>query len=79
MFEVTAAETIALAAGGVHCLVNTVTPSTQANNPDVSWSRLAFRRTYLRSGPQSRVSKGGPQTQSVADRSRHRATRSSSG
>jgi 2-polyprenyl-3-methyl-5-hydroxy-6-metoxy-1,4-benzoquinol methylase len=45
MFEVTAAETIALAGReGLQCLVNTVTPSTQANNPGVTWSRLAFRK-----------------------------------
>jgi hypothetical protein len=45
MFEVTAEETIALAEReGLQCLVNAVTPSTQANRPDVSWTRLAFRK-----------------------------------
>jgi hypothetical protein len=45
MFEVSAAETIALAAReGLTCLVNTVTGSVQVNKPDVTWSRLAFRR-----------------------------------
>jgi hypothetical protein len=45
MFEVTAEETIALAAReGLTCLVNAVTASTQASNANVTWSRLAFRR-----------------------------------
>jgi SAM-dependent methyltransferase len=45
MFEVTAEETIALAAReDLACLVNTVTASTQAGNANVTWSRLAFRR-----------------------------------
>lgn len=45
MFEVTAEETIALAAReGLACLVNAVTASTQAGNANVTWSRLAFRR-----------------------------------
>jgi 2-polyprenyl-3-methyl-5-hydroxy-6-metoxy-1,4-benzoquinol methylase len=43
MFEVTAEETIALAAReGLTCLVNVVTPSRQG--PEVTWSRLGFRR-----------------------------------
>ena len=46
MFEVTAEETIALAAReGLACLVNAVTASTQASNANVTWSRLGFRRT----------------------------------
>jgi len=44
MFEVTAEETIALAAReGLTCLVNVVTSSRQG--PEVTWSRLGFRRT----------------------------------
>jgi SAM-dependent methyltransferase len=43
MFEVTAEETIALAAReGLTCLVNVVTSSRQG--PEVTWSRLGFRR-----------------------------------
>ena len=43
MFEVTAEETIALAASeGLTCLVSTVTASTRQQN--VTWSRLGFRR-----------------------------------
>jgi len=45
MFDVSAEETIALAAReGLACVVNTVTGSVQAQ-PDVTWTRLAFRRT----------------------------------
>ena len=45
MFDVSAEETIALAArGGLGVLVNTVTASVQADKPDVTWRRLAFRR-----------------------------------
>jgi SAM-dependent methyltransferase len=45
MFDVSADETIALAAReGLSCLVNTVTESVQAGKPDVTWSRLAFRK-----------------------------------
>ena len=41
--EVTPEETIALAAReGLTCLVNVVTPSRQG--PEVTWSRLGFRR-----------------------------------
>ena len=43
MFEVTAEETIALAAReGLACLVDTVTASTRQQ--DVTWSRLGFRK-----------------------------------
>ena len=43
MFEVTAEETIALAAReGLTCRVHVVTPSRQG--PEVTWSRLGFRR-----------------------------------
>jgi SAM-dependent methyltransferase len=43
MFEVTAGETIALAAReGLSCLVDTVTASTRQR--DVTWSRLGFRK-----------------------------------
>jgi SAM-dependent methyltransferase len=46
MFDVSAQETIALAAReGLSCTVNTVTASVQANRPDVTWSRLAFRKS----------------------------------
>jgi 2-polyprenyl-3-methyl-5-hydroxy-6-metoxy-1,4-benzoquinol methylase len=45
MFDVSAEETVALAAReGLSCLVNTVTDSVQAGKPDVTWSRLAFRK-----------------------------------
>lgn len=45
MFDVSAEETIALATReGLSCIVNTVTESVQAGKPDVTWSRLAFRR-----------------------------------
>jgi SAM-dependent methyltransferase len=45
MFDVSAQETIALAAReGLSCIVNTVTASVQADRPDVTWSRLAFRK-----------------------------------
>ena len=45
MFDVSAEETIALAAReGLACLVNAVTGSVQAHQPDVTWTRLAFRR-----------------------------------
>jgi SAM-dependent methyltransferase len=43
MFDVSAAETIALAAAdGLRCVVNTVTASVQAGKDDVTWTRLAF-------------------------------------
>lgn len=46
MFDVPTGETIAQAAReGLQCVVNTLTPSVQANRPDVSWTRLAFRRS----------------------------------
>jgi 2-polyprenyl-3-methyl-5-hydroxy-6-metoxy-1,4-benzoquinol methylase len=45
MFDVSAEETIALAAReGLSVLVNTVTESVQADKPDVTWTRLAFRK-----------------------------------
>jgi hypothetical protein len=45
MFDVSADETIKLAAReGMGVLVNTVSGSVQASQPDVSWTRLAFRR-----------------------------------
>jgi len=45
MFDVSAEETIALAAReGLACLVNTVTGSSQAHQPDVTWTRLGFRK-----------------------------------
>ena len=45
MFDVSAEETIALAAReGLACLVNAVTGSVQAHQPDVTWTRLAFRK-----------------------------------
>lgn len=45
MFEVSADETIALAArDGLGCLVNTLTPSMWASRTDVTWTRLAFRK-----------------------------------
>jgi len=46
MFDVSAEETIALAArAGLSVLANTVTDSVQAHQLDVTWTRLAFRRT----------------------------------
>ena len=46
MFDVSAEETIALAAReGLACLVNAVTGSAQAHQPDVTWTRLAFRKS----------------------------------
>jgi SAM-dependent methyltransferase len=46
MFDVPAEETIALAGReGLTCLVNAVTGSVQARQPDVTWTRLAFRKT----------------------------------
>ncbi len=45
MFDVSAEETIALAASqGLACVVNAVTGSVQAHQPDVTWTRLAFRK-----------------------------------
>jgi SAM-dependent methyltransferase len=45
MFDVSAGETISLAAReGLTCLVNALTGSTQAHQPDVTWTRLGFRR-----------------------------------
>ena len=45
MFDVSAEETIALAVReGLRCIVRTVTGSVQAGKPDVTWSRLAFRK-----------------------------------
>ena len=45
MFDVSAEETIALAAReGLAGLVNTVTGSVQVHQPNVTWTRLAFRR-----------------------------------
>ena len=45
MFDVSAEETIALAARqGLACVVNVVTGSVQAHQPDVTWTRLGFRR-----------------------------------
>jgi SAM-dependent methyltransferase len=45
MFDVPAEETIALAAReGLTCLVNAVTASVQAKQPDVTWTRLGFRK-----------------------------------
>jgi SAM-dependent methyltransferase len=45
MFDVSAQETIALAAReGLSVLVNTVTESVQAGKADVTWTRLAFRK-----------------------------------
>lgn len=45
MFDVSADETIALAGReGLACLVNAVTGSVQAQHPDVTWTRLGFRR-----------------------------------
>jgi hypothetical protein len=45
MFDVSAEETIALAqAEGLHCIVNTITASVQADRDDVTWTRLAFRK-----------------------------------
>lgn len=44
MFDVSAEETIALAARqGLACIVNVVTGSVQARQPDVTWTRLGFR------------------------------------
>ncbi len=46
MFDVPAGETIAQAAReGLLCVVNTLTPSVQADRPGVTWTRLAFRRS----------------------------------
>lgn len=46
MFDVPAEETIAQAAReGLQCVVNTLTPSVQADKPGVTWTRLAFRRS----------------------------------
>lgn len=46
MFDVPAEETIAQAAReGLQCVVNSLAPSVQADKPDVSWTRLAFRRS----------------------------------
>jgi len=45
MFDVSAEETIALAAReGLACVVNVVTGSVQVHQPDVTWTRLGFRR-----------------------------------
>jgi SAM-dependent methyltransferase len=45
MFDVSAEETIGLAAReGLASVVSTVTASVQAGKPDVTWSRLAFRK-----------------------------------
>ena len=45
MFDVPAIETIALAGRErLHCLVNTVTGSVQADKKDVTWTRLAFHK-----------------------------------
>jgi SAM-dependent methyltransferase len=45
MFDVSAEETIELAARqGLACLVNVVTGSVQAHQPDVTWTRLGFRK-----------------------------------
>ena len=46
MFDVSAEETIALAAReGLACVVNAVTGSAQAHQPDVTWTRLGFRKS----------------------------------
>jgi SAM-dependent methyltransferase len=46
MFDVSAEETIALAkAERLACVVNTLTGSVQAGKDDVTWARLAFRKT----------------------------------
>jgi SAM-dependent methyltransferase len=46
MFDVSAEETIALAVRqGLACLVNAVTASVQAHQPDVTWTRLGFRKS----------------------------------
>jgi len=46
MFDVPAEETITQAAReGLQCVVNTLTPSVQADRPGVTWTRLAFRRS----------------------------------
>lgn len=45
MFDVSAEETIGLADGeGLDCLMNVPGPSVQARHPDVTWTRLAFRK-----------------------------------
>jgi len=45
MFDVPAEETIALAGReGLACVVNAITGSVQARQPDVTWTRLAFRK-----------------------------------
>ena len=45
MFEVTADETITLArAHGLRCVLTALTPSVQAENEGVTWTRLAFER-----------------------------------
>lgn len=49
MFEVSADETIMLAAReGLACVVNAVTGSVQAHQPDVTWTRLGFGRDDIR-------------------------------
>jgi len=45
MFDVSSDETIALAGReGLTCLVNAVTGSVQVKQPDVTWTRLGFRK-----------------------------------
>lgn len=45
MFEVSAEETIALAAAqGLEVLMNEATPSLRARTVPVTWKRLAFRK-----------------------------------